>query len=203
MKSALAAFYRDLGACRACYGDKSAIRVASPPAVRKKGPPPRILLVGEQPPRDDDAEPATDQATIREFMEAAGIDAADTAYVTAVLCTPEDESLRPGRPTPPEARNCAAHLRKVIELIKPRIIVPLGHTSIYALQSVYGEWSDLRRYILNYDCGRVLEGKGVTVYPLYHPSPTTWSARPRSRQVRDWQRIPALLEAPARSRAAS
>jgi DNA polymerase len=203
LKKRLATFYDAVRCCKSCYGDRSGIDV---PGTRSEpgGSGARVLVIGEQPPREDERNgDSPDHAALLTFLEEAGIERSDVYYTTAVLCIPKVTELRPGRPTPPEARNCAVHLRKLIDLLRPQVIVPLGHTSIHAVQWVFETWPELRRFILNYDCGTVLERKGVAVYPLYHPSPSTWSARPRSRQLRDWQRIPAILQSVARSRAAS
>jgi uracil-DNA glycosylase family 4 len=202
MKKQLTAYYAAVRCCKSCYGDRSSIVVPgshSKPAAAGV----RVLVIGEQPTRDGDfAGDTPDLATLTSFLDKSGIERRDVYYTTAVLCVPEKSELRPGRPTPPEARNCASHLKRLIDLLRPQVIVPLGHTSIHAVQWVFDSWPELRRFILNYDCGTVLERNGVAIYPLYHPSQSTWSARPRSRQLRDWQRIPAILES-LRSRAAS
>jgi uracil-DNA glycosylase family 4 len=202
LKKGLTSYYASVRGCKLCYGERCRITV---PGSHSKpgGPGVRVLVVGEQPARDGEAgEDTPNISTLTSFLDKSGIERRDVYYTTAVLCIPEKTELRPGRPTPPEARNCAAHLKRLIDLLHPQVIVPLGHTSIHAVQWVFDGWPELRRFILNYDCGTVLERNGVAVYPLYHPSQSTWSARPRSRQLRDWQRIPAILES-LRSRAAS
>lgn len=201
------AFSRKVAGCRLCYGRREAILVPQP------GPAPDkvvVLILGEQPDREHCLAPASNgtgvpdsgRKAVDAFLVAAGVDPAITFYATVVQCVPRNEALRPRRPTPTEARNCARHLKDLIALVQPQVIVPLGHTAVYSLQMLYEDWTELRRYILNYDIGQVMERKGLAVYPLYHPSPTTLRARPHSRQVRDWQRIPVLLDSLARGRLA-
>jgi len=207
VKNKLQTFYRQVASCRTCYGQKEGTLVP-PGAPAPDGTP--VLVLGEQPDREHCLAPASNgsgvpdsgRKAVAEFLAAAGVDPTLVMYATVVQCVPQNEALRPGRPTPTEARNCVRHLKELISLVRPRVIVPLGHTSLQSLQMLYDDWTELRRYILNYDVGNVLERKGLAVYPLYHPSPTTLKARPKIRQVRDWQRIPAILDSLARSRAA-
>jgi uracil-DNA glycosylase family 4 len=197
MQKKVDAFLREIGACTRCYGKKEAIHV---PAIMRA---PRhevdLLLIGEQPPRGLGAASLEPSEEIRAFLAEVRINEDRLFYATAVLCTPESEKLRTGRPTPPEVRQCSTHLKRLATLLKPRVIVPLGHTSVQTVQAMFPAWSEVRRFILNYDIGAVLERKGMVVYPLYHPYPATLATRPRSRQLRDWQRIPQLIESGVRA----
>jgi DNA polymerase len=194
--------------CSRCYGNSEIIvpKPPNPPAHDHA----RILIVGEQPHRPTATETgvldyaAADPTVARltEYLAEAGIARQEVMYVTSVLCLPEDESLRPGRPTFDEAKACAQHLRKLIELVEPRLIIPLGHTAVQGVQWAFPEWTELRQFILNYDVGRVIEGPGMVVYPVYLASSSTLEARPESRQRRDWQRIPTILKSLDRKAAA-
>ncbi|MCA9751911.1 MAG: hypothetical protein KC591_06945 [Gemmatimonadetes bacterium] len=197
MSERIRQFFREVSRCRQCYGAHD-ILVPAPDEASEKA---RILIVGEQPHRDATQndkglgahaeDPTVSQLTA--YLEEAGVAHSEILYVTAVMCVPVDESLRPGRPTLDEARACSRHLRRLITILKPRLVIPLGHTAVQAVQACFPEWTELRQYILNYDVGRVLEGRETTVYPLYLASPSTLQARPEMRQRRDWARIPSIL----------
>lgn len=198
MKDGIRGFFRDVQRCRLCYGVGHDILVPTPAPIPQRV---RILVVGEQPSRAaasegkstlEGSEPGSEH--LRSYLERAGVDLAEVMYVTAVLCVPETPELRPGRPTATETRNCSRHLRALIERAKPQIVVPLGHTGLLAVQFAFREWTELRQFILNYDIGAVLTRGDLTVYPLYFPSASTLKARPDARQLRDWQKIPSVLD---------
>lgn len=194
MNENLRTFFRTVNTCRQCYGDRCGISVHVPERIPERV---RVIVIGEQPPRPDGegANGATEETDyLRGYLERAGVDADSVLHVTAVLCHPDRAAERPGRPSATEMRNCSSHLRQLIARADPQLIVPVGHSGLLALQFAMKEWTELRQFILNYDVGTVLKGPKCSVYPLYLPSPTTLKARPEERQVRDWQRIPQLLQ---------
>jgi DNA polymerase len=197
MKNGLRGFFREVQRCRICYGAHD-ILVPTPEPIPARV---RVLVIGEQPCRVGAAEgrngmDGTEEgsANLRSYIERAGIDPAEVLYVTAVLCVPKAADLRAGRPTATETRNCSRHLRALIDRVKPQLIVPLGHTGLLAAQFAFREWTELRQFILNYDIGAVLTRGEHTVYPLYLPSASTLKVRPDGRQLRDWQKVPLVLE---------
>jgi len=187
------AIFRSVHKCRQCYGDRCGIVVTTPETLPDTI---RVVVIGEQPPREGNgAAPTGEEADyLRTYLDRAGVDPATVLFVTAVLCHPEMASLRPGRPSATEVRNCSQYLRQLLTRVNPKLIVPVGHSGLLALQFAMNEWTELRQFILNYDVGAVLTRKDCTVYPLYLPSPSTLKARPEGRQLRDWQKIPQLLE---------
>ncbi|MFN8178811.1 MAG: uracil-DNA glycosylase family protein [bacterium] len=198
MTDAIRGFFREVSRCRLCYSGHSDIIVPLPDPLP---PRPRLLVIGEQPCRVsaaegrngmDGSEPGSQH--LRSYLERAGVDLGDVLYVTAVLCLPEKVELRAGRPTATETKQCARHLRKLVERVQPKLVVPLGHTGLLSMQFAFPEWTELRQFILNYDIGAVLARGDLTVYPLYLPSASTLNARPEGRQLRDWQKIPGVLE---------
>ncbi|MGH2569841.1 MAG: uracil-DNA glycosylase family protein [bacterium] len=199
MSNLIRDFHGKVTQCATCFG-LDAITV---PKFSDIGPnPPRILLLGEQPDRDvagatgensleNVADPGIER--LRMFIQRAPLDLSDVYYATSVLCLPRDGSARPARPAIREVKGCTIHIQHLIGLLAPRLIIPLGHTAIQSIQWIYRDWRELGRFILNYDIGNVLERKGISVYPLYHPSAFTLKSRPESRQIRDWQRVPGIL----------
>jgi uracil-DNA glycosylase family 4 len=200
MSSRILELHSQVSLCSACFG-KDAI------VVPKFGPipvsPPQVLILGEQPDReaclasgqndlDNVGDPSIER--LRMFMEKASLDPADVYYTTSVLCFPQDAARRPNRPAVREVKACTVYIQFLLAQLTPKLIIPLGHTAIQSIQWIYKDWRDLRQFILNYDIGNVLERKGISVYPLYHPSTFTLKSRPENRQIRDWQRIPVLLK---------
>ncbi|HMB70534.1 MAG TPA: uracil-DNA glycosylase family protein [bacterium] len=208
MKNAIQQLCRTVAGCTLCHGEDG-IRVPKL-AVPGKDQRVRLLLLGEQPDREATLgqKPiglAHDNSLqqLRKYVEHAGLSPDEVLYATAVFCVPRDESRRVGRPSTEEARNCARHVRRLLEAVQPQLVVTLGHTALLALQHSHREWTDLRQFILNYDVGAVLEGHDFAIYPLYFPSESTLRARGERRQLLDWKRIPSILEAAERRAAAS
>ncbi len=80
-------------------------------------------------------------------------------YITNIVkCRPRNNA----EPTPAEAHTCQPYLLKQIELIKPRIIVALGATAYHYLSGDDSNISKVR--------GTVIQKKGYTLVPTYHPS---------------------------------
>jgi uracil-DNA glycosylase family 4 len=198
MSDNLRTFFRSVQRCRLCYGEGNDILVPAPAFIPERV---RILVIGEQPHHagarnghNGMGDPETGVENLASYLQRAGIERSDVMYVTAVLCVPDDSALRGSRPTATEAKNCSVHLRAIVDRVLPRLIIPLGHTALLALQSAMKEWTELRQFILNYDIGAVLTRGDMAVYPLYLPSASTLKARPDGRQLRDWQKVPLLLE---------
>lgn len=198
MRDGVRALFRTVHRCRQCYADRCGIVVTTPETIPDHV---RMVVIGEQPPREGNgAAPSDEEATyLQTYLDRAGVDPATVLFVTAVLCHPELPALRPGRPSATEVRNCSQYLRQLLARVNPKLIVPVGHSGLLALQFALNEWTELRQFILNYDVGAVLTRKDCTVYPLYLPSPSTLKARPEGRQLRDWQKIPQLLESMERA----
>ena len=100
----------------------------------------QMMLVGEQPGNDEDlaGEPFVGPAG-RELdiaLDAAGIDR-DDAYVTNVVkhfkWVAKGKRRLHKTPSAGEIKACLPWLEKELELIKPRILVPLGATAAQAL----------------------------------------------------------------------
>ena len=200
MKERFADFYNEVSKCTSCHR-ACGIHVPRPDRP-SSGDACKILIIGEQPDREVSLgtsrngidNPGPDMERLRRYLKGSGIDSKHVVYTTCVLCVPVDPQARPGRPSLEEAKSCTRHLQKLIDIARPRVIVPLGHTAIQALQWVYRDWTELRQFILNYDVGNVIERNELAVYPLYHTSVDTVKARSEGRQARDWSRIANILE---------
>lgn len=199
MSKLIREFHGRVSQCPTCFG-MGAITV--PKFSDIGASPPRILLLGEQPDRDvalatgqNDLQNLEDPSIerLRMFIQRAPLDLSDIYYATSVLCLPLDGSARPARPEIREVKGCTVHIQHLIGLLAPKLIIPLGHTAIQSIQWIFRDWRELARFILNYDIGNVLERRGISVYPLYHPSALTLKSRPENRQIRDWQRVPGIL----------
>jgi len=194
-------FFDGVSTCALCHG-VGGIFVPKSNSTKIGPEMPRVLILGEQPDPEsarrtgqNDLTQGTQQVQrLRDFLRTAAIDESDVFYATSVMCIPGESTRRGSRPSALEMRNCVRHVEKLLSVLSPQVIVPVGHTSIQSVQWVYHDWKELCQFILNYDIGNVLERNGVTVYPLYHTSTATLRARPQDRQDRDWRRLGSIVE---------
>jgi len=103
-------------------------------------------------------------------------------YITNIVkCRPRNNA----EPTPAEAHTCQPYLLKQIELIKPRIIVALGATAYHYLSGDDSNISKVR--------GTVIQKKGYTLVPTYHPSYLLRNPSAKKEVFEDLKMIKKLL----------
>ena len=170
----LQAVHRALQACRAC--PKMVGPVVHGPAV-----PSRILLVGQAPgPREGSfGRPfawTAGRTLFRWFEEALGATEAEVReriYFAAVArCFP---GKAPGggdrRPDPQEIERCGAFLRREVDALQPRLVLPVGTLAIEQVLGVKGPLSGVVGTVHRAQ----YHGIELDVLPLPHPSgASTW-----------------------------
>jgi len=121
------------------------------------------LLVGEAPGAEEDArgEPFVGQAgrLLDNMLAAIDLARGKNVYICNVLkCRP------PGNrnPEPFEVGQCAPHLLRQLELIKPKLILAMGRFAVQALLSTEASIASLR--------GRLHRYQGVPLVVTYHPA---------------------------------
>jgi len=121
------------------------------------------LLVGEAPGAEEDArgEPFVGQAgrLLDNMLAAIGLARGKNVYICNVLkCRP------PGNrnPEPFEVGQCAPHLLRQLELIKPKLILAMGRFAVQALLNTEASIASLR--------GRLHRYQGVPLVVTYHPA---------------------------------
>ncbi|MCK4355462.1 uracil-DNA glycosylase family protein [Candidatus Bipolaricaulota bacterium] len=100
-----------------------------------------------------------------------------TQYITAITkCFPGKGNSRGDRvPTAVECRLCAPFLAREIELVNPKLIIPVGRVAIDRF---------LGREKLGVLIGAIYEKDGRLVLPLPHPSGANlWLNRPASKRL--------------------
>jgi len=121
------------------------------------------LLVGEAPGAEEDrlGEPFVGQAgrLLDNMLAAIELARGDNVYIANVLkCRP------PGNrnPEPEEVAKCTPHLRRQIELIRPKLIVAMGRFAAQTLLNTDATIASLR--------GRLHSYAGVPLIVTYHPA---------------------------------
>src|SRR5205807_7775209 len=92
-----------------------------------------------------------------------------------------------------EIESCEPHLFRQIELIEPKVIATLGNFATKLLSGrplgitrVHGQEQEL-----------TIAGRGVVLYPLYHPAAALYTPAMLKVLEADFARLPELLGRPA------
>jgi DNA polymerase len=149
----------------------------------------RVMFIGEAPGRkgaDRTRVPFSgDQSgkNFERFLASIDLKRSEIFITSAALCNPRAASGANRRPKASEIRNCSDFLRRLIELVDPRVVITLGTVALEALKLVHYHDFNLKN-----DAGRIRDWNGRLLVPLYHPSPQVLiTSRKEAAQLRDYQ----------------
>ncbi len=177
---------KEVRACAKCRLSKSRIKT-----VPGEGPADAdILFIGEGPGRNEDQQgkPFVGKAgnILDELLESINLER-NSVYITNVVkCRP------PGNRNPKEdeIKICTSnYLERQIQLIKPKLICPMGNFATSYILEKYGFKTDRigkihgKEYDLN---NLVLNAK---IVPLYHPAAATYNPNMKSVLMEDFKKI--------------
>ncbi|MGI0003807.1 MAG: uracil-DNA glycosylase [Candidatus Nitrosotenuis sp.] len=154
-------------------------------AVPGKGSPnAEVMFIGEAPGRTEDhqGEPFVGVAgkKLRALLERNGI-LQKSIYITNVVkCRPPNNRI----PTEAERAACREHLRKEIDLIKPKLICVLGNT---ACNSILGQGEITKNH------GQTLEKNGNLYFLTFHPAAVIYNQKLGSLLEQDIQKLGKIL----------
>jgi len=121
-----------------------------------------------------------------------GLTRQDIFVTNAVLCNPLANGNN-RRPTAQEIGNCSPYLEKILELMRPKVVVTLGGVGLEAINRLLAT-----RYKLSEVIGKPQQLENFTLLPLYHPSPRVVNTRrPLSVQKRDFKKILKIAQSVA------
>ncbi len=153
-----------------------------------------IMFVGEAPGYWEDQKglPFVGRAgrVLDELLEGIGLSREDVYITNIVKCRP------PGNrdPTEEEIRACSPYLDRQIDIIRPRVIVPLGrHSMGYILRKFGFEPEPISKIH-----GKVFEtgtlfGR-ILIMPVYHPAVALYRPALKEELQKDFQRLKNLLK---------
>jgi len=152
-----------------------------------------ILFVGEAPGYNEDLKgsPFVGKAgkILDELLESVGLNRNDIYIANILKCRPPDNR----NPLKNEIESCTEYLNKQIELIQPKIILPLGN---FACSYIFEKFS------LNYDKISNVHGKvfqlntlmgTIKIIPLYHPAVATYNPNTKDTLLEDFKIIKKVL----------
>jgi len=145
----------------------------------------RLMFVGEAPGEEEDkqGEPFVGRAgqLLTKIIEAIGL-TRDQVYIANVIkCRP------PGNrnPEPDEVASCEPFLFRQIDVIQPKVIVPLGKFAAQCLLKTADPITRLR--------GRTFEYRGATLIPTFHPAYLLRNPSAKREVWEDMKRVRSIL----------
>ena len=146
-----------------------------------------LMFVGEAPGEEEDkrGEPFVGRAgqLLTKIIEAIGL-TRDQVYIANIIkCRP------PGNrnPEPDEIQECEPFLFRQLDVIKPRVIVPLGK---FAAQSLLKTMDPITRVR-----GRQYEYRGAVLIPTFHPAYLLRNPSAKREVWEDMKKVRAILQA--------
>jgi uracil-DNA glycosylase family 4 len=144
-----------------------------------------IMFVGEAPGfyEDQQGRPFVGPAgrLLEDLLTSIGL-RRDQVYIANVIkCRPPDNR----DPLPKEVEACRKWLERQIELIKPKVVVPLGR---FSLAWFFPNESIGRAH------GQARYRDGIYYLPMYHPAAALHAANMRRAIEEDFQKLPDVLK---------
>ena len=124
---------------------------------------------------------------LREMIEKSGLSLEEVTVTNVVRCNPKDESGSNRYPTMEEILTCAEYLKREIEIINPKVLVPLGKIPTeYLLKEKVQKMGEFN--------GKVFERDKKVVYPLFHPSYlVNYPGYDKEKYRKDFEKIYTLI----------
>ena len=122
----------------------------------------RLMFVGEAPGEEEDqrGEPFVGRSgqLLTKIIEAIGLSREQVYIANVIKCRPPANR----NPEPDEVATCEPFLFRQVDVIQPRVIVPLGKFAAQCLLKTLDPITKLR--------GRQFDYRGATLIPTFHPA---------------------------------
>ncbi len=171
--------------CKKC----SLWKMRNKPVVGTGSSDAELLFIGEAPGSNEDLQgkPFVGRAgkILDELIESIGLKREDVFIANILKCRPPDNR----NPLKAEINACAKYLDKQIEIIKPKIIAPLGNFACSFIFEKYG----LKFDKIGNVHGKIFQVKTnnskVKIIPLYHPAVVTYNSKKKKVLIKDFEAI--------------
>jgi len=149
----------------------------------------RLMFVGEAPGEDEDTkgEPFVGRAgqLLTKIIESIGLSREQVYIANVIKCRPPSNR----NPEPDEVAACEPFLFRQIDVIRPKVIVPLGK---FAAQSLLRTMDPITRIR-----GRQFEYRGAVLIPTFHPAYLLRNPSAKREVWEDMKRVRAILQSEA------
>ncbi|HHI00275.1 MAG TPA: uracil-DNA glycosylase [Thermococcus litoralis] len=154
----------------------------------------KIMFVGEAPGYWEDQKglPFVGRAgkVLDELLAGIGLKREEVYITNVVKCRPPNNR----DPTEEEINACSPYLDKQIDIIRPKIIVPLGrHSMTYILKKFSFEPEPISKIHGKIFEARTLFGK-IVIMPMYHPAVALYKPQLREKLEKDFKKLKETLE---------
>jgi uracil-DNA glycosylase family 4 len=153
----------------------------------KGNPKARLMFVGEAPGQEEDerGEPFVGKSgqLLTKIIEAIGL-SRDQVYIANVIkCRPPNNR----NPEPDEVATCEPFLFRQIDVIQPKVIVPLGKFAAQCLLKTMDPITKLR--------GRQFDYRGTVLIPTFHPAYLLRNPSAKREVWEDMKKVRDILQA--------
>ncbi|EHR78644.1 DNA polymerase [Thermococcus litoralis DSM 5473] len=125
-----------------------------------------------------------------ELLESIGLRREEVYITNVVKCRPPNNR----DPTEEEIKACSPYLDKQIDIIRPKVIVPLGrHSMAYILKKFGFEPEPISKMHGKVLEARTLFGK-IVIMPMYHPAVALYKPQLREELEKDFKKLKETLE---------
>jgi len=123
-----------------------------------------------------------------EMLVAAGLSRERDVFITnLVKCNPKDNLGRNRQPSKIEILNCQSFLKREMELLKPKIIVPLGRPASEIIL-------DKKIQNMKEFHGRVISKNGRIIFPFIHPGYVIRGAYNKDKYLKEFQQLGLIFQ---------
>ena len=146
----------------------------------------RLMFVGEAPGEEEDkrGEPFVGRAgqLLTKIIEAIGLTREQVYIANIIKCRPPNNR----NPEPDEIAQCEPFLFRQVDVIKPKVIVPLGK---FAAQSVLKTTDPITRLR-----GQLFKYRGAACIPTFHPAYLLRNPSSKREVWEDMKKVRAILQ---------
>ncbi|NJE09220.1 uracil-DNA glycosylase [Thermococcus sp. M39] len=154
----------------------------------------KIMFVGEAPGYWEDQKglPFVGRAgkVLDELLAEIGLKREDVYITNIVKCRPPNNR----DPTEDEIKACCPYLDRQIDIIRPKVIVPLGrHSMSYILKKFGFEVEPISKIHGKTFEARTLFGK-IIIMPMYHPAVALYKPQLKEELRKDFKKLKEILD---------
>jgi len=153
----------------------------------KGNPKARLMFVGEAPGEEEDerGEPFVGRSgqLLTKIIEAIGLSREQVFIANVIKCRPPSNR----NPEPDEVASCEPYLFRQIDVIQPKVIVPLGKFAAQSLLKTMDPITKLR--------GRQFDYRGAVLIPTFHPAYLLRNPSAKREVWDDMKKVREILQA--------
>jgi uracil-DNA glycosylase len=153
----------------------------------KGHPKARLMFVGEAPGQEEDerGEPFVGKSgqLLTKIIEAIGLSREQVYIANVIKCRPPSNR----NPEPDEVASCEPYLFRQIDVIQPKVIVPLGKFAAQSLLKTMDPITKLR--------GRQFDYRGAVLIPTFHPAYLLRNPSAKREVWDDMKKVREILQA--------